>query len=70
MTLFSGIRSLFLISEGPEQHLDLYSYILPFVGLIMAASVKRAFSISAKVPYIMIKITIIVMYLVVYVLSI
>lgn len=59
-----------MINSDREQHLDLYSYILPFVGLIMAASVKRAFALSARTPYILFKVALILLYLVVYVLAI
>ena len=50
--------------------MDLFSYILPFVGFIVDASVKRAFFISAKMIFMTAKIFIILVYLVAYVLAI
>jgi len=48
----------------------MFSYILPFVGFIVDASIKRAFLISASIPYITLKVVLILCYLVAYVLAI
>lgn len=70
MTLYAGVKSAIEVKTAPEQHLDLFSYVLPFVGFIVDASIKRAFLISARVPFMMVKLMSILCYLVVYVMAI
>jgi hypothetical protein len=49
--------------------LDLFTYILPFIGFIVDAAIKRAFYISARLIFVILKVLVILFYLAVYVLA-
>jgi hypothetical protein len=68
--MYTGIKSAILTSFEASQNPDMFSYIMPFVSFIVDASIKRAFLISASIPYITLKVVLILCYLVAYVLAI
>jgi hypothetical protein len=70
MTVYSGIRNAISYNFGEEPRLDLFSYILPFIGFVSDAAIKRVFLLSAKNGYVVIKIALLIGYLVLFVLSI
>lgn len=74
MTIYAGSKSLVSIysvktEKDNGMKLDLFTYILPFIGFIVDAAIKRAFYISAKLIFVIFKVLVILFYLAVYVLA-
>lgn len=79
MTIYAGIKNIVQASSSRAQvqaddgqllyNLDLFAYILPFISFIVDVGIKRVYFISAKLPYVLIKMAIILFYLAFYVFS-
>jgi len=71
MTVFNGIYGVYLLNteEDLKLRLDLFTYALPFICFVMDVAVKRAFLISAKFMWFLLKLVLIVYYLIVYVID-
>ena len=68
MTYAEGVINLIKSSDDTHKiHLNLFTYIMPFVSFIIDASVKRAYQIQAKTMICCTKIIIIFLYLSIYV---
>jgi hypothetical protein len=71
MTVFNGLYGIYLLNTEEELklRLDLFTYALPFICLVMDIGIKRAFLISAKFIFFLLKLVLIVYYLIVYVID-
>jgi hypothetical protein len=69
MTMYSGFKNIAQMKNTPTITLDLFTYILPFIGFIVDAAVKRAYYISAKNIFVVGKVALVLYYLAIYVLA-
>lgn len=69
MTVYQGVKSSYYLKKDSMTHLDLFTYIVPFIAFFVDAAVKRAFYLQAKRVFIALKLVLIVYYLAIYVLA-
>ena len=70
MAIYNSIKNFGNSKDAKYRiELDLLSYLLPFVSFVIDASVKRAYSLSAKSVFICLKIFLIFYYLGIYVIT-